>query len=256
MPRASCCCWPPERLAAGSSWRVSSTGNSPSTRSMAARAGLGVTAVRARWPPRGSRRTVSDGNVPTPPGTWSTPRPAISAGGVAVMSTPSKMMAPRSASTIPEIVLQQGGLAGAVGAEQGDDLALVDLEAHVEEHLHAAVADVEVADEEQLRPALAALVGHLGPSRRRRPHLGDVAGDHAAGGGDDEPADDEHRQHQAASRCGSAPAVPEPADDREDEQAGQDPQRRDAEAHRPGPRRDRHGEGGEDARARWRRTPR
>ena len=81
---------------------------------------------------------------------------------------------------------QQRRLAGAVGAEQGDDLALVHLEVDVEQHLHAAVADVEVADEEQLRPSLPALVGHLGSGGGRLPHLGDVAADHAAGAGDDE----------------------------------------------------------------------
>ena len=50
--------------------------------------------------------------------------------------------------------LQQRRLAGAVRAEQRDDLALVDLEVDAEQHLHAAVGDVEPAHEQQLRPAL------------------------------------------------------------------------------------------------------
>ena len=57
MPRASCCCWPPERLAAGSCWRVSSTGNRPSTRSIAARAAFGVAAVQ----PAGHLEVLADG---------------------------------------------------------------------------------------------------------------------------------------------------------------------------------------------------
>ncbi len=43
------------------------------------------------------------GNVPSPPGTWATPRRAISSGGRCVMSRPSKTMAPLSASTTPPI---------------------------------------------------------------------------------------------------------------------------------------------------------
>ena len=105
MPKASCCCCPPDRLAAGSACRWSSTGNTSRTRSMPPRRALASWRCSQLATSRFSL-TDSDGNVPTPPGTWRTPRPAISAGGVAVMSTPSKMIAPRSASTIPEIVLR------------------------------------------------------------------------------------------------------------------------------------------------------
>ena len=45
-------------------------------------------------------------------------------------------MAPAVGSTSPEMALEQGRLPGAVGAEQRDDLALVDLEVDAEEHLH------------------------------------------------------------------------------------------------------------------------
>ena len=45
---------------------------------------------------------------------------------------------------------QQCGLAGAVGAEERDDLALRDLEVDVEEDLELPVGDVEVVDDEQL----------------------------------------------------------------------------------------------------------
>ena len=45
--------------------------------------------------------------------------------------------------------LKQGGLAGAVRAEQGDDLALVHVEVDAEEDLHRAVGRVEAADGEE-----------------------------------------------------------------------------------------------------------
>ena len=41
---------------------------------------------------------------------------------------------------------QQGGLSGSVGAQQGQDLALGDLQVDVEEHLVGAVEEVEVVD--------------------------------------------------------------------------------------------------------------
>src|SRR6185295_9986880 len=41
---------------------------------------------------------------------------------------------------------QRGGLAGAVGADQRDDLALLDGERHAAQRVDAAVADLEVAD--------------------------------------------------------------------------------------------------------------
>ena len=62
--------------------------------------------------------------------------------------------------------LQQRRLAGAVGAEQRDDLAFVDLEVHAEQHLHAVVVHVDVADEEQLHLALLALQASLRPGPR------------------------------------------------------------------------------------------
>jgi hypothetical protein len=47
--------------------------------------------------------TVNDGKVPAPPGTCATPSAAISFGGAWVMSRPSRMTAPKSASVTPEI---------------------------------------------------------------------------------------------------------------------------------------------------------
>src|SRR5581483_10814694 len=59
--------------------------------------------------------------------------------------------------------LQQGRLAGAVGAEKGDDLAVLDVEVHAEKHLHRPVGHVEPAagnERAQRRPPESA------PARR------------------------------------------------------------------------------------------
>ena len=61
------------------------------------------------------------------------------------MSRPSKKMAPPIGSTDAADGLEQRRLAGAVGAEQGDDLALPHLEVDAEEHLHLVVGDVDAA---------------------------------------------------------------------------------------------------------------
>ena len=55
---------------------------------------------------------------------------------------------------------QHGGLAGAVGAEQRDRLALAQLEVHAEEHLHLAVCDVDRPEAEQV--GLASAQGEVG----------------------------------------------------------------------------------------------
>ena len=75
--------------------------------------------------------------------------------------------------------LQQRALAGAVRAEQRDDLALLDVEVDVEQHLPVVVAGVDAADEQQVGSALAPLVQRLAARRRRPPHLGDVGVDDA-----------------------------------------------------------------------------
>ncbi len=46
---------------------------------------------------------------------------------------------------------QQGRLAGAVGAEQRDDLALADVEVGAEQHLHTFVADIDATAEQERR---------------------------------------------------------------------------------------------------------
>ena len=116
--------------------------------------GLRVRAGRAGAATRATCRfsaTVSDGNTPWPPGTWMTPFAAISCGGMPVMSLPSKMMLPRSGRDEARDRAQQRRLAGAVRAEQRDDLALADLEVDAEQHLHLAVRDVDRPQAEEVR---------------------------------------------------------------------------------------------------------
>ena len=108
-----------------------------------ARRALGAPAcARASRPPAGSRATVSDGNTPWPPGTWVTPQRGDlvrrRVGDVAAVEDDRALVGLDHAAD----GLEQRRLAGAVRAEQRDDLALVDLEVDVEEHLHVAVVDL------------------------------------------------------------------------------------------------------------------
>ena len=100
IAKATICCWPPERFTAGSSSRSPKMGN------------ISITSARAFATPSRSRRfvqparskfsrTVKEPKTPCPPGICTIPMAAISCGGACVMSRPSKMMAPLSASTVP-----------------------------------------------------------------------------------------------------------------------------------------------------------
>ena len=92
---------------------------------------------------------------------------------------------------------QQGGLAGAVGAQQGEDLPLGDLEVDVEQHLVGAVEEVEVVDlQGRHRPAgLAALALGM-PFEDVLDDQGDVPL-HVPGADEQhEPADGAHRADQ------------------------------------------------------------
>ena len=144
--------------------------------------------------------------------------------------------------------LEQRRLAGAVGAEQRHDLALVDLEVDVEQHLHVAVADVEAPDEQQLGLALrgAGAAPRCGPRPPSTP--GRCRGDQVAGRGDDQAADQEHRRHQRHAPA-HAPRVRRPiATSGSVSMPGEHEHRRHREAHRPGPGRDRERQRGEHAR--------
>src|SRR5690606_17598003 len=71
--------------------------------------------------------------------------------------------------------LQQRGLAGAVGAEQRDDLACLHREVHIEEDLHRPVGDIDAATFEQGGPGGGDLVAH-GCGRGHGWFLPDVVG--------------------------------------------------------------------------------
>ena len=66
------------------------------------------------------------GNTPRPSGACPIPAVTRLCPGIRLMSSPSNTIGPRTAGRSPEIVFRVVRLAGAVGADQGDDLALVD----------------------------------------------------------------------------------------------------------------------------------
>ena len=61
-------------------------------------------------------------------------------------------MRPRLGVIMPEMARMRGGLAGAVGADQGDELALRDLERDAVQHFDLAVAGVQVVESPAWRP--------------------------------------------------------------------------------------------------------
>ena len=141
---------------------------------------------------------------------------------------------------------QQRRLAGAVGADEGDDLPLADLDGHVGQDDDAVVADAELAHGQERQPAGVPVDQHLGPGAHGGPHVLHVAGDEAAGAGHDEPADDEDGD-QDEQAVAEAHCVAHRPDDREHEEAGQHEERADGEADGAHPRRDGEGERGEHA---------
>src|ERR671910_427116 len=165
MLSVSICCWPPDRLPAGSSSRSRRMGNMPSTCSMSA----ATPPPRHFWVQPARRRlsaTVRWVNTPWPPGTAATPRPATFGGGGVGHVAPVKPHGTAAGLHQARHSLEQRRLAGAVGAEEGHDLALVDLEVDPEQHLHVVVVDVDVTAQQQLPLALPPQQRHLGPGRR------------------------------------------------------------------------------------------
>ena len=87
------------------------------------------------------------------------------------MSTPSKRTVPKRGVVQPRDHPQRGRLAGAVGAEQGDDLALVDRDREVVQGGDGAVADLRAGDLEQRHQELSGsgvVFVAVGESRGRR----------------------------------------------------------------------------------------
>ena len=169
MERVSICCWPPLRLAAGSCIRCSSDGEHLQHVRHGLRAAGLVTIEPARQPQvlvDGQRRehALSARDHDDAPGRDLVGR---GVGGVAPVEHDRPAVGGHHAGD----GLQERRLAGAVGAEQRDDLALVDLEVHAEQHLDVVVAHVDVADEQQLHLALSNARGapRPGPPSRSTP---------------------------------------------------------------------------------------
>ena len=165
--RASICCSPPDSSPARWSSRSRRTGKSASTRSWAASANAGslwwrraVQAAIRRFSP-----TVSDGNTPRPPSTVTTPAWTRSAGLRRSMSVADEGHPSLRGPQQPGHRAEHGGLAGAVGPEEGHHLALPDPDLHVvEDHGVAGVPGVEAAELDQRRlPARGAGVGRGAP---------------------------------------------------------------------------------------------
>ena len=90
--------------------------------------------------------TVSVGNTWRPSATWPMPRSQTRCDGQPAMSTPRSGCGRARAHAGDGA--DQRGLAGAVGADDGDDLALRDLERDAVERLGVAVEEVEILDRE------------------------------------------------------------------------------------------------------------
>ena len=174
MPSVSICCWPPDRLPAGSSQPLAQDGEELEHLLGALR----DLVVSVALEPAGEPEVLGDGERR---------EHALAAGhlrhaaaGDLVGRRVGHVAAvedDRAAARLDEAGdrLQQRRLPGAVGAEQGDDLALVDLEVDAEQHLHAVVVHVDAPHEQQLDLALAALVQRPRTAPPGRPHLVDVA---------------------------------------------------------------------------------
>ena len=73
----------------------------------------------------------------------------MAAGFSRSMAASAKRMEPRHGRSTPEIVAVERGLAGAVRAQHGDDLAGADREIDAAQDFGRAVAGVQAADREQ-----------------------------------------------------------------------------------------------------------
>ena len=120
-------------------------------------------------PSRRFSATVSVGNTPLPPGISDRPRRAISSAGRRVMSRPSKVTLPLPGGQQAGDRLEHGRLAGAVGAEQGQQLVALDADVDAEQHLQRAVRRLDALAGEQVgAQALAAHAADHQPGARRR----------------------------------------------------------------------------------------
>ena len=139
---ASICCSPPERLPASWSMRSARRGNSVEHPLLGLARPRRVSLRLIQQARRRLSRTVSVGNTLRPPGIITTPPVGDLVGAAGrVMSSPAKVTVPAVGGEQAGDALEQRRLAGAVGAEEGDDLALVDVEVEPEQDLHRARSD-------------------------------------------------------------------------------------------------------------------
>ena len=92
---------------------------------------------------------VRRGKMCRPSGEWARPRATILWAGTPLRGLPSKVILPPSGLEQAGEGAQGGGLAGAVGADEGDDLAGFDGEGDALDGFDLAVGDPEVLDFEQ-----------------------------------------------------------------------------------------------------------
>ena len=120
---------------------------------------------------------------------------------------------------------QQGGLPGAVGAEQREHLAAAHVEVDAEQHLHGAVGEVEVPHLQDV--VLGVVVAHavgLGPLLLELlHHQPDVAADVGGAARQQRAADERRRDAEQRQAGADAPGVAhQPGQDRAEEGAGQE----------------------------------
>jgi hypothetical protein len=140
------------------------------------------------------------------------------------------MIAPRSASTTPLIDFNN------VGAQQRDDLTLVEFEIDSLQNRSSVVSGVHAAHQQQLGPTLASIEENFGTCRGRLPHLCDVVHDHAADRALDQSPDDEERNHHEHANA-DGHLIGDPSDQRKNEQTRNHPERRHRKTGRAGSRR-------------------
>ena len=178
MASASICCCPPERLAARSSRREASVGNAVSASSIMSAS----RSPRRRPCQAATRQVVLDAQVGEDPLAAGDLGDAEAGdlvgrqvGDVASVEDDGAVIGLDHPADGPE----QRRLAGAVGADEGDDLSLADLDGHVGQHGDPVVADAELAHGQERQPAGLAVHQHLGPGAHGVP---DVAARRARSG--------------------------------------------------------------------------
>ena len=105
---------------------------------------------RLEAPSRMFSRTVRPGKMRRPSGTCEMPARTIAPGFWPRIGLPSKRDAARDVREQAGDGAQRRRLAGAVGAEQGDDLALLHRDVEPVQHLAGIVAGVQAFDREQV----------------------------------------------------------------------------------------------------------